>query len=285
MGKQQAAILATAMLLAAAPPALAQSFTNASVIALHKAGLGDSVIAAKIADQPCGYNVGTEALIELKHAGLSDALITAMVMRCSGAPATSPRPATSPAPAVPLPAATAPAPGIYLADGATPHPHLTLLRPAAQASTKLTGNGSILFPHMARLIVPQPAAQVASTTARPVFYFYFTPEGRHVGGFGEVNTEAAQSPAEFSLVHFRRDGGNRQVPIGRTEPYVEITGIDPKNTLPFTVEDLGWGTFKVVAGQDLAPGEYGFVLVGERDRRRSPLFRIYDFTVTAPAPQ
>jgi len=54
-----------------------------------------------------------------------------------------------------------------------------------------------------------------------------------------------------------------------------------KNTLPFTVVDLGKGRFRVEMPQDLAPGEYGFVLLGERKSRGGTLFRIYDFEVAA----
>lgn len=250
--------------------ARAESLDNAGVVALSKAGLGAGPILAKVRQAPCGYDTSATALIALKQSGVPEAVIVAMIERCAaGQPAV----------------AAGHAPGIYLADGAGPDQHFTMLRPAAQSSTKVVGNGSILFPYMVRLIVPGPAARLVSPAQRPVFQFQFDPASRHVGGFGEVVSEAAQSPGEFSLVHFRVDGGNRQVPIGRAEPYVQVRGIDPKNTVPFTITELGGGAFRVELTTPLEPGEYGFVLLGERERRSGTLFRIYDFAVAGPAPK
>jgi hypothetical protein len=240
-------------------------------VALSTAGLGAGPILAKVRQAPCGYDTSASALIALKQAGVPEPVITAMIERCAGGAAAA--------------GGAAPSAGIYLADTARSGAGLTLLRPSAQSSTKLVGNGSILFPHILRLIVPWPAARLVSPGPRPVFQFQFDPASRHVGGFGEVASDAAQSPSEFSLVRFRVEGGNRQVPIGRAEPYVQVTGIDPKNTLPFSVTDLGGGGFRVEMAQPLEPGEYGFVLLGERERRGGTVYRIYDFAVAAPAPR
>jgi hypothetical protein len=70
--------------LLCAAPAWAQPFDNKAVVALHKAGLGDDTILAKIASLPCHYDTSTDALIALKRGGLSDAVIASMVRRCTG---------------------------------------------------------------------------------------------------------------------------------------------------------------------------------------------------------
>lgn len=269
MGRRLIGIVALLAPLAA----FAQALDNGAVVAMARAGLGAGPITAKVRQGPCGYDTSAPALIQLKQAGVPEPVIVAMIERCTGA---------APSGA----AAAAQPPGIYLAEGAEDSPRLTMLRPAAQSSTKRVGVGSVIFPFIIKLIVPGPAARLASASARPVFHFQFDPAARHVGGFGEVASEAAQSPGEFSLVRFRVDGGNRQVPIGRAEPYVQISGIDPKNTLPFTITELGNGLFRVEPNQPLEPGEYGFVLLGERGGRAGgALFRIYDFRVAGPAPK
>lgn len=140
------------------------------------------------------------------------------------------------------------------------------------------GLGGYLFPTMARLVVPQATAQV-TTGPRPVFLFRFPPPAPGHSDFGEAESDGAQSPTEFSLVRFRAENGNRQVTVGRVQANIEITGIDPKYTLPFTVTDQGNSQFRVEMPQALAPGQYGFVIIGERQRRRGTLFRIYDFAV------
>lgn len=258
--------------------AQAEALDNAAIVALSKAGLGAGPILAKVRQAPCGYDTSAHALIALKQAGVPEPVIVAMVDRCAGSDLIAGNTKDSNASIPPMPV-----PGIYLDSKLGDKDRLTMLRPAAQASVKQVGNGSILFPNLLRLIVPQPHAPVTSSIARPTFYFSFDPADRHVSGFGEVGSNAAQSPNEFSLVRLRPYDGNRQVPIGRAGPFVAIAGIDPKNTLAFSVDDLGHGAFKVSVGQDLEPGEYGFVLLGERERRSGAAYRIYDFAVAAPA--
>jgi len=276
---------------------------NAGIIALHRAGMGDAAILAKIASGPCLYDTSIEAMVTLKRAGLSDALITAMVEHCASQPSGGGAVGAASAPlegggahrhyrgavvehlpdARTVAAAASGGPvqtaGIYLAADGTADAHQTLLRPSGQSSLKYTGNGSILFPHMAKLIVSQPSAQIATNSARPVFFFYFNLPDHKVNSFGTAASEAAQSPQEFSLVRFRQDAGNRQVTVGRVQPYVSISGIDPKNTLPFEVTELGAASFRVEMTQDLAPGEYGFVLNATSEKGGGTKFRIYDFTV------
>lgn len=276
--------------------AQAQVFDGGTVIALHKAGLGDAPIVAKINAMPCGYDTSVNALVAAKKAGLSDQIIVAMVERCSpAAPESAEAPRTvanqmSPvaprggtsrgmfalkAPRV-APSGKAREPeGLYLSNAEA----LTMLRPSGQTATKVVGNGSILFPYMAKLIVPRPTAQMVIAAAQPVFMFYFNPTDSRVSEFGGVGGSAAQSPNEFSLVRFRADGGNRQMTIGRIQPYVSVSGIDPKNTLPFTMTDLGDGVFRVEMTGALEPGEYGFVLIGQSERAKQTVYRVYDFTV------
>ena len=53
--------------------------TNEAVIAMKKAGLSDAVILAKIRSSQTKFSVTTEGLVALKQAGLSDQIIEAMV--------------------------------------------------------------------------------------------------------------------------------------------------------------------------------------------------------------
>ena len=64
--------------------------TNSSVIALVKAGLGDSAIVALIKSSPSDYDKSVEAMIELKKSGVSNAIIEAMA---SAGTAEAPEPA------------------------------------------------------------------------------------------------------------------------------------------------------------------------------------------------
>jgi hypothetical protein len=69
----------TSPLPAALIPIDAEILTNESILSMVKAGLDESVILAKITATPARFDTRTEALIELKRAGVSDRVLTAMV--------------------------------------------------------------------------------------------------------------------------------------------------------------------------------------------------------------
>ena len=62
-----------------APPAVAATMDNNSVIKMAKAGLGDDLILQTINTQPGHYSTDADSLVTLKDAGISDRIITAMV--------------------------------------------------------------------------------------------------------------------------------------------------------------------------------------------------------------
>jgi hypothetical protein len=261
------------LVLAAVPlGAQAQTFDNHSVITLHKAGLGADVITAKIRALPCNYDISTDGLIALKTAGIGQDVIVEMVQKCTGSARAQGIGTNSGDPLIKH------EPGIYLAADQAGSAKLTPLHPAASAGIKMTGNGSLLFPYAAKLTVAQQQAQVVSPSARPIFYFYFDTDDRRVNTFGTVSSQAAQSPNEFSLVRFRTEKGVRQFVIGRVQPLVEVLGVDPKNAIAFAMAEVGDGIFRITLPSDLAPGEYGFILPGEKSH-----FRIYDFSISGPA--
>ena len=259
----------------AAQTAWAQAFDNAAVITLHKAGLGASTIEAKINAMPCGYDVSTQGLVALKRAGLADTVISAMVVRCTGT-ARSHR--ANGDQANPL---SAHPPGIYLFPQGEARAPLQLLRPSLASGVKVSGNGSLLFPHIAKLVVPREAAQVCAANSLPTFYFYFEPGDRKVGSFGTVSSGAAQSPDEFNLVRFQKKSGEREAIIAKNGPFDYQRGVDPRYAIAFGMSEVGDGIFRVTIDAPLEPGEYAFILAAET--KRMNYYRIYDFAVTGPA--
>ncbi|MHB1672864.1 MAG: hypothetical protein ACYCSP_01300 [Acidobacteriaceae bacterium] len=81
--------------------ASAQQFTNTndSVIKMVKAGMSDSIVISTIDSQPAHFSLTANDLIALKQAGVSDAVMAAMIAKSNPA---APAPTTSsPATAVP----------------------------------------------------------------------------------------------------------------------------------------------------------------------------------------
>ena len=71
---------------------------NAEIVKLTKADLGDDVIIAKIKSaSSVKFDTGTDALVSLKGAGVSKAVIAAMLDRASPPPPAAPASASKPA--------------------------------------------------------------------------------------------------------------------------------------------------------------------------------------------
>jgi len=248
--------------------AQAQDFGNDGVIALVEAGLGDDVILSKIDGLPCVYDVSTTSLIQLRIAGVSNAVISAMVQRCVGASRAQGLSASSSDPSV------ARIPGIYLDQGAVGSPDLVSLLPIMASSGQTTGNGTVLFPHRAWLGISGLSSAQAVSGGQPTLYFYFENDDRRVGSFGASGTEAAQSPNEFSLVKFRIRNGQRQVTVGESNMFSTRVGLDPEDILGVSIEQIGDGIFRVTPAGALEAGEYGFAL-----KTSSDSYRIFDFSI------
>jgi hypothetical protein len=76
------------------PPRQATILTNDSIIKMNSAGLGDTLIVQTIHAQPGRYTTSADDLIALKKAGVSDTVIAAMVAR-AGTPTVAAAPVTT----------------------------------------------------------------------------------------------------------------------------------------------------------------------------------------------
>lgn len=68
----------------ASPRSAVRELDNATIIRMTKAEVGDSIILQTIRTQPGSFRTGPDDLIELKKAGVSEAVISAMLARNSG---------------------------------------------------------------------------------------------------------------------------------------------------------------------------------------------------------
>ena len=270
--------LGSALALICSYAAAAQTISNDAIVTLSKAGLGDGLIIDKINSVPCGYDVSTDKIIALKHAGLSDNVLSAMVRRCAtvaqqrGVTGDD----TSNDPKVRH------SPGIYLMDDWLSPAKMQIIRPSKSSGMRSSGNGSVIFPFITKMMLPGDTSKLKITAGNPNFYFYFNTIDSAVSDFGTENSVAAQSPDEFSLVRFSQKSGAREIKMGKASFYggapVSLKkGIDPKSTVPFKSDDIGNGAYRVSVDGGLANGEFAFVFTGANGTSR-----IYDFSIDAP---
>lgn len=89
-------IFAAVMIACLGVASAQQTLTNSSIVQMVKAGLSESVVVDAIHTQPHRFSLSTPDLIALKQAGVSDAILAAMLT----AAAPQPAPSVMPTPAI-----------------------------------------------------------------------------------------------------------------------------------------------------------------------------------------
>jgi hypothetical protein len=247
---------------ATAAPA-AEVVTNDTVIKLVKAGLGDEAIIAKIRGSKTQFDLSTDNLIALKSAGVSSAVMAAMI---------SPEPVAkqaelsidSPDPSVPH------YPGLYLLREEQGAARMQRIDPTISNQAR-TSNvlGYALTLGLAsasvKASIPGESARIQTSSRRPTFYAFFdesVPRGLQSNGSSTwasgVGTTTS-SPAEVTLVRFAEGDNRRDAKVGRINIGGSKTGVMEKDQLAFTSEMIRPGVYRITVDADLAPGEYGFI--------------------------
>lgn len=249
-------MILTALALAGASAAAAETLTNDSVLAMQAAGLGDEVIVAKIRSSPNSFDTSTAQVIALKGKGLSPAVLAAMI---SG-PSTSVQAKAvfstdSADPNVPHAA------GVYLLDDWNSPARMVKID-ATSANQAKTGGifGYALTGGLASMsvkaVIPGGTARARAGVAQPVFYFFVDQSGTNIFS-GPMGTSV--TPNEFSLVRLAAKEGRREARVGSMNIGGMKTGVMDKDRISFAYDQVAQGVYKVTPSAALAPGEYGFL--------------------------
>jgi hypothetical protein len=251
-----------------------EKLTNASVIEMHKLGLGDSVVIEKIKNSACNFDVGLDALKQLKDAGISDAVIQAMISAGAPKPAASEK-TLAPAGDPNDPKAVHES-GIWLYEESNGKPKMSKLTPSTfQDVRNFTGFADV----KTRGILAGMVAALRLTDPKPVFCFYFNKtEG---GGLG-ATTVGISNPDDFALVELqvRKSKGERRLEVGKSGMGGGHMGLNKRDVRDVATDNLAEGIYKVTPQTSLKPGEYAFVY-----RRAGNLMggKVYDFAIDASA--
>lgn len=256
--------------LLAACGAWAQStMTNKDLIQMGQLKMGDAIIISQIESSTNEFDVSTPALLEMKKAGLSDAVIAKVIS--AGKDETKR--------AVDLNDPLAPhRPGIYYFDDSG---KMVELLPTISSQTKSKGQLAQRFSYgfaKATTVasLSGDAARLQLPAAR-TFYFYFNQQS---SSFNQnlipfYGFQQASSPNEFTLAKLDEKEGSRELEVGGYSVLGGASGIHEKHTRPFSIEQIAPGVFKVTPDA-LADGEYGFVYTGATAHGME---RVFDFGV------
>jgi hypothetical protein len=280
--------LLIALALAAAAPAHAQApkLTNADVVSLVKAGVGDEAVIAKIRASETAFDLSTDGLIALKSAGVSGAVMAAMITPAAPAPVAE-LSADSPDPMVPH------YPGLYLLEAVPGDGKMTRINPTMSNQARTSNVLGYAFtlglaPASVKASIPGDSARVQTRSRRPVFYAYFEESvpralqnansSTWASGVGTVTS----SPAEVTLVRFAEGKNRRDAKVGTINIAGAKTGVMDKDQIAFDSEMIRPGVFKVTLQADLEPGEYGFIqALSGQGTQGAVTARVFDFGVEA----
>lgn len=284
---------------AAAPASATEAapLVNSDVVAMVDAGLEEAVIAAAIRKAPAtAFDVTPAALVALKKANVPSGLVRLMidpaapdVVAPSPAPASGVELASVPSPATGPGSAKLPIgrrdPGIYYEiEGGEP----VVLEPTVFTQGKTGGmfmsamTGGLKKTKI-KAIVRNARANIRLADGTPVFYFYFESRGGGPGAGGFAALAAgATSPNEFVLAKMTPRNEERELINMEIGALGFSGGTRSKDTVPFSVERLEPGIYRVRPTDPLPPGEYCFFhAAGVSAMGGSAMGRLYDFGVDA----
>lgn len=246
--------------------------TNAAIIELTTLGFSDELIIEKIQHAGCEFDTSLPGLKRLKEAGVSDAVIKAMVNAQSAAvkeaEETQESDLTNP---------LAPQePGIYYWTAKPGKGKLVQLEPTVYSQGKTGGwlESQLTYglaKTKVKAVVPRPRARLRVSEARPVFYFYFEQKGPGLS-YAHSFIDGAVSPNEFVLVKMAEKRDSREVTISESNILGTASGTRSADTKDFDFEKLRPGIYRVVITSPLEPGEYCFFYAGATRSER-----LFDF--------
>ncbi|HUJ09690.1 MAG TPA: hypothetical protein VL171_06655 [Verrucomicrobiae bacterium] len=244
--------------LSATAVAAGEKLTNASVVEMHKLGLGDNVVIEKIKVSACNFDVGLDALKQLKDDGISDAIIQAMI--AVGSP-TKPETAATVGTVAgdPNDPQAAHETGIWLFQQLDGKNKMTMLTPNTFDQVTTGGGWGVAWGGTAksRAVLQGEHADLQIPSSVPVFYFYFDRSGSSLSSASKVAT----APNDFSLVQMeiRKSKHQRRLEIGKVNLGGSKQGLSPKVIRAIQSEKVGDGIYKVTPQENLKDGEYAFV--------------------------
>lgn len=207
---------------------------NDSVIKMAKAGLSDDVIVGSINGQPGSYKTGTDDLIALKGAGVSDKVIGAMISKAGGGGTVAPAGAAAAGPVNEV--------GVYYkkADGwADLNPEVVNFKTGGVL--KSIGTAGIVKGDINGHLNGEHSPNALKT---PVEILIYTPEGTAATEYQLLRLHTQKDSREFRTV---------------TGGVLHSSGGATRDSIPFENKKIAPRTYQIIVPADLGAGDYGIL--------------------------
>lgn len=259
---------------------------NDTIIEMKQLGLGETVILEKIKNSRCEFDVSLNGLKQLKTAGISDGVITAMVSAKpivqGGGDTIVQKPAAPDDPNDPTSLHEA---GIWMYEEAAGKKQMTQLEPSVYSQKKTGAGLFIQFGETVKnkAVVASAHAGIVTTNRQPTFYFYF----EHTKAGLSDTHHGATSANEYILTQFDVDekDNQRKLVMGSLNAYSGgESGAEGRSVRSFGFKKLAPGIYQVSPKEPLANGEYGFYYGGNTGSGKVFDFGVKGSPETEPPP-
>ncbi|SHI62811.1 hypothetical protein SAMN04487911_1047 [Arenibacter nanhaiticus] len=233
--------------------------TNQSILDLIDLGFESEVIKAKINSSPSNFDTSMNQLKSLKEKGVSPDILALMIDKSK--------------------AVIENGVFFYRKDD------LIKIEPSVFSGTRTSALGAGLTSGIAAAKIKSYVNNSNSSnkvdSSNLSFIFQFDTQNKNDLGSGNWWFKTASSPNEFALTELKQKKNRRELVTGKVRAITASTqmGIDSKNTIEFSIEDLGDGRYKVTPKEKLKPGEYCFFYQGTVPMGGYNNQSIFDFSV------
>lgn len=237
-----------------------ETLTNQSIIELVELGFESDVIKSKINSSPADFDTSIDALKALKEKGVPSEVLALMIEKSKEEIES----------------------GVFFYESK----ELKKIEPTVFSGTKRKTPGGPFSMGYATTTHTSYINNASSPNKvskdEQVFIFQFDLDKNNIG-FENWWFKTATSPNEFVLTRLTQINkkNQRELVTGTSSNFTGSSqmGIDTEDSIPFTIETLGNGKYKVQPEEDLKPGEYCFFYQGSVPLGGFNNQSIFDFTV------
>jgi len=233
-----------------------QAMNNASVIQLVKAKLSDDLIVTTINASPGTYDTSAAGIISLKNAGASDKVVSAIVLKASGASTGAPAAGTAVGVGNSTFGNTAPGAdpsgippgidsvGVYYLDqnaGTWQEAPVEVVNFKTSGALKHIASVGIVKGDMNGMIGGN---RSRLTLKMPASFIFYVPEGR--------------APGEYQLLRLHVNTSSREF-RSETGGVVHESGGAGRDMVDYVSKKIAPRVYQITLGPEVGKGEYGFL--------------------------